>query len=91
MNQNSNQPAHKQFKRETKLRTGTQTSFWFGVIEGQNIFMAHIHIIQLEVAKRVNAWWQYSSETNYIGSIPSASITFFDSSKAESVLAQVLV
>ena len=27
-----------------------------------------------EVAERVNAWWQYSSETNYIGSRPSVSM-----------------
>ena len=27
-----------------------------------------------EVAERVNAWWQYSSETNYIGSRPSVSL-----------------
>ena len=30
-----------------------------------------------EVAERVNAWWQYSSETNYIGSRPSVSMFFF--------------
>jgi hypothetical protein len=27
-----------------------------------------------EVAERVNAWWQYSSETKYIASSPSVSI-----------------
>ena len=27
-----------------------------------------------EVAERVNAWWQYSSKTNYIGSRPSVSM-----------------
>jgi len=27
-----------------------------------------------EVAEHVNAWWQYSLETNYFGSSPSVSI-----------------
>jgi len=29
---------------------------------------------QSEVAELVNAWWQYSSETHYIGSRPSVSL-----------------